>query len=343
MRGNEFPERLPAGYTFESVGPVRWVFPNTAEAAVQRLQQSQQAGWATITEQLGHPISPHLDIRVGVNPEQMQALAPPGARLPEYATGVAFPSEGLIFLTLTEPSSFLRPDMERVLAHEMSHVAMHRAVNGQVVPRWFSEGVAIHQAGERSLARIRTLWDGALRGDLVPLAELSGAFPARHDDVNLAYAQSADLVRRMLDGEGDRLRFERLIAKLRDGTPFAQAFHGAYGVTLDRFEQRWTAELRHRFGRWPSLLMGLTGVWAIAAGLLVVGYVRTRRRHHATLRRWAIEEAPLLNDELADTKPATPDPPPSTADRIMDAVAQRDRTDSNVPKVIHEGRSYTLH
>jgi hypothetical protein len=257
---------------------------------------------------------------------------------------VAFPSEGLIFLTLTEPSSFLRPNMERVLIHEMSHVALHRAVDGQPVPRWFTEGVAIHQAGEHSLARIRTLWDGTLRGDLVPLSRLSRAFPARHDEVNLAYAQSADLVRRMLDGEGDRVRFGRLIAKLREGTPFAQAFHGAYGVTLERFEQRWIGELRHRFGRWPSLLMGLTGVWALAAGLLVVGYVRTRRRHRATLRRWAIEEAPLLDEELAEASPPPPpEPPPSTADRIMDAVAQRDRGDSSVPKVIHEGRSYTLH
>ena len=62
-------------------------------------------------------------------------------------------------------------------AFELSHVALHRAVDGHPVPRWFTEGVSIHQAGERNIARIRTLWQGAVQRRLPQ--ELAGASASR--------------------------------------------------------------------------------------------------------------------------------------------------------------------
>jgi hypothetical protein len=245
---------------------------------------------------------------------------------------------------MTEPMSWLRSDVDRVLVHELTHVALHRAVGGHPLPRWFSEGVAIHQANEHSLARVRELWSGTLRGALFPLERLSAGFPARHGEVSLAYAQSADLVGYLLQVDRGRARFRELVAALRAGQPFEQAFLASYRMPLPLLEQQWRAQLAQRFGRWPSILSGLTVVWALAALLLVVGYVRVRRRQARTFKRWEIEEAPVVVvAEPAPSQAPSQPPPRSVADEVLDAWGDQQRKDSGIPTIVHEGRNYTLH
>jgi hypothetical protein len=324
-----------------------WIYPTSAEPEVDTLRRLQHDAWARISRELGVALSEQLDIRVALNPVDMQHLAPSGQRLPAYASGVAFPEAGTVMLSFSAPGSWLRPDMEQLLVHELSHVALHRAVAGREVPRWFAEGVAIHQAQEHSLARARVLWEGSLRGDLIPLRELSGRFPAGEAQVDLAYAQAADLVGHMLDGESDRARFVALIGAVRGGQPFEQAFTGAYGMSLEQLERRWRGELATRFGRLPSILSGLTALWGVAALLLIAGYIRVRRKHLRTLKRWAIDEAPLLTTELVHPQPAQPPAPPavprSVADDVLDSWNEQQHRDSGIPTVVHEGRSHTLH
>lgn len=332
--------RLPSGYVAETGAPVRWVYPTAATDEVDALKDLVPGAWAALGESLGAELAPELDVRVAVNFEQMQALAPRGARLPEYAAGVALSAQGVIFLSLTDPRSFRRPDVESVFVHELSHVALHRALAGNAVPRWFNEGVAIHHADEHSLARVRTLWDGTLRRRLLPLAELDRGFPRHHGEVDLAYAQSADIVRFLLEpaaGGG----FHRLIARLRAGAPFEAAVKDAYGRSLATLEREWHGALERRFGRWPSLLVGLSTLWALAALLLIVGYVRLRREHARTLARWAKEEAAV---EPVPVKAPAPEPPAQTpTEAVFDAFDARRRRDPEVPTVEHEGQNHTLH
>ncbi len=338
------PSTLPGGYALEREGAVRWVYPTSAESEVVELKQARQKAWQALGRELGQPLAPELDVRVALNPEQMQALAPKGQRLPGYASGVAFPEQGLILLTFAEPGTFLRPNMRDLLVHELSHVALSRAVDGHPVPRWFSEGVAMHQAGEHSLSRVRTLWEGTLRGDLIPMRELSQRFPSDRDQVDLAYAEAADLVGHMLEGRQGPERFAALIAGLRAGKPFEQVVSTAYHQPIEQLEQQWRTQLLQRFGRWPSILSGLTVMWVAGALLLVIGYVQVRRRQRITLKRWAIEEAPLLAIEVPPAAvPAPPPPVRSVADDVLDAWGDQRRRDSGVPTIVHEGRSYTLH
>ncbi|HEY2735998.1 MAG TPA: hypothetical protein VGI70_18500, partial [Polyangiales bacterium] len=182
------------GYATQTDGSVRWTYPLAAEDEVRTLRASHGATWRRIVSELGVSVPSHLDIRVAVAPEQMRALVPANTPLPGYADGIAFPEAGLVLLTLTEPDTFLRPDLQAVLTHELSHVALYRAIKGVPVPRWFSEGVAVQQAQESSFNRTRTLWEGTLRGGLLSLDSLAGTFPASRADIDLAYAESADFV-----------------------------------------------------------------------------------------------------------------------------------------------------
>jgi hypothetical protein len=336
---------LRPGYRSEREGAVKWTYPSAALAEIRDLQTDAREIWARLGTELGVYLEPELDIRVAVNPEQMAALAPAGRTVPPYASGVAFPPEGVVLLTLTAPESWVRPDMPKLLAHELSHVALHRALDGHSIPRWFAEGVAIHHSGEHSFARIRTLWAATLRGGLVGLRDLSERFPEQHGEVDVAYAESADLVGFMLEGQAGPHRFRALCAGLQSGVPFEGAFAAAYQMTLPELEQQWRTQLGQRFGRWPSILSGLTVVWALAALLLVFGYLQVRRKHRRTLERWALEEAPaaLPQPQAAVAAPPPPPLPRSVADAVLDAWGDQQRHEGGIPTIVHEGRSYTLH
>jgi hypothetical protein len=336
-------DQPPAGYAVETDGAVRWTFPLAAANEVRTLRASHARTWRRVVAELGVSLPGNLDIRVAVAPEQMRALVSPYTPLPGYADGIAFPEAGLILLTLTEPETFLRPDMQAVLTHELSHVALFRAVRGAALPRWFSEGVAVQQARESSFNRTRTLWEGTLRGGLLSLDALSNAFPVRHSDIDLAYAESADFVGFMMSGGDERARFRSLLRELAQGAAFPDAIQTAYHVPLGYMEREWRATLTQRFGRWPVLFMGLTSIWVLGAVLLVVGYARARSRHRSTLQRWAIEEAPV-----ATTAVSAPPPPAAPTGAVQSSLDdffdnRRTKLDPGVPTVVHDGRSHTLH
>jgi len=344
------PASLPADYASERDGATHWIFPRAARSEVGDLRAITHETWARFGRELGVYLAPELDIRVAVNPEHMRRLAPAQHQPPPYATAVAYPAEGLILVSLTEPQSFLRPAVSRVLVHELAHVALHRALLGKDIPRWLSEGYAIDRAGERSLERVRTLWDGALQGRLLSIRDLSREFPEGPQEVDLAYAQAADLVAYLRDRDADGARFRTLLDRIRQGAGFEPAVRTAYGMDLDMLDQQWRAAISARFGRWPTVLGGLTVIWALAALLLVVAYVRVRRRHQRTLQRWASEEAELDAPRAPAQPLAVPPPPPpqppfsrTPADDVLDAWGDQQRREPGVPTVVHDGRSYTLH
>jgi hypothetical protein len=350
------PDQMPPGYTVERIGAIRWTYPTSAETEAKELAREVDSSWSTLADRFGVRTAPDLDLRIALNPEQMQALAPPGRKLPSYASGVAFPAEGLILMSFSAPRSFERPNMRKLLVHELTHVALHRAVAGEGeaeasasrrVPRWLSEGVAVHEAGENTIDRIRVLWEGALAGRLIRIADLDHSFSSEHGTVDLAYAQSADIVAYILDGDGDAIRFRVLITQLRSGAEIEQAFSRAYGFSVLDLERAWRERVARRFGRWPSMLVGLSALWAFGAVLLFIGYIRVRRRQRRTLDRWAIEEEAVV----AAPAPAAPPPPPPVSnppsprgpDDVLDAWQEQKRRDGELPTVTHEGRSYTLH
>jgi hypothetical protein len=310
----------------------------------------QPTAWRRITEELGASIEPTLDIRVARNPEEMRALVGETTPLPGYADGIAFPESGLVLLTLTDPDTFLRPDLQTVLAHELSHVALHRAVHGASIPRWFSEGVAVQQSEEGSFGRTRTLWEGTLRGNLIAFDRLTKGFPTRREEVDLAYAQSADFVGHMLAGKDERSRFRSLLMRLRDGTAFPAAVEAAYYVPMTYMEREWRTDLQQRFGRWPMLYLGFTSLWVLAAMVLTVGYLRARARHRSTLERWEADERTMLASAALALQPANvveaPSAPPAGAvqSSLDDFFDNRHRSNEpGVPTIVHDGQSHTLH
>lgn len=334
----------PEGFVRERIRHVLWEYPEPARSVARDLQAEHRSAWPRVVAELGPVEDDSLVIRIGRNPDEMAALAPIGQPPPSYASGVAYPERGLVLLTLAAPETWERPNVESILVHELSHVALHRAVNGHAVPRWFTEGVAIHQAGEHDLDRIRTLWTGTVQGRLLPLERLSASFPSQPHRVNLAYAESADFVRWLRARQDGDARFRELVRRLGDGQSFETALQRTYSIRMQSLEIEWHDSLSERFQAWP-LLLGSGSLWVLAALLIVVAYVRRKRRDRAKLREWEDEERAALAAAavLARTVSAPAAEPTDERDRLYVLPPEPRYRDSGVPTVEHEGRSHTLH
>lgn len=260
-------------------------------------------------------------------------MAPIGHPPPDYATGVAYSGWGVILLTMSAPQTWEPPDLEVVLVHELSHVALYRAVLGNPMPRWFNEGVAIHQSEVRLLPRMESLLRAAAQRSMLRLSELDKHFPDHPHEVNIAYAQSADVVGFLRRTNNDERRFHRLVQSLRDGDTFDTALATAYGWTRVGLERQWRESLRTRYRILPALFAGST-IWVAAAILVVFAYRRRRRYHHLKLEQMAYREQ--LEAVAAVSEP--PPPPLSNPAPAADVVA-----DTSVPIVEHDGKSHTLH
>lgn len=316
------------GYATIREQHVEWVFPESHASKVTELRAVHRDAWTRVTKDLGVEIDPQLTIRVARNPREMQFLAPSGYAPPAYATGVAYPSQGLILLTLSAPETWEPPELELVLTHEISHIALYRAVQGRPLPLWFTEGLAVYQSNAFRVNRMRALLRGALLHEVLPLTHLSSGFPERPYDINIAYAQSADVVAFLRRDSADATRFGALIRALSRGTDFDEALSATYGWTLEGLERAWRDSLRKRY-RIAPLLFGASTIWSLMAVLLVFAWRRRRKDAAQKLRKMEAEEA------FADWQHKIVTEGADSASAVS--------VEHEIPRVEHDGESHTLH
>jgi hypothetical protein len=323
---------LPASYQVQHLGWWTVAYPAAVRERVQPLIEHADAWRAQLTADFGQDVLTRpIEVRIGRSWTEMSNLVPHELGVPTYAAGVTYGRLRVVLLSLTEPAGGDATDLETVFHHELSHVALDDATAGraQAFPRWFNEGLAIHESGEHPIDRMRVLWDATLFRQLLPLSELDHGFTDQKEQVNLAYAESADVVRFFLRGK-DHVRFISLLDRVRDGAPFDRALADAYGTDVRRLEYQWREECAKRNTFAPMLASG-SFIWVLAFGALVLGYRRRRRQTQETLARWEREEQ---REALARMPAAVEDETPfSDPARVL----------AGLPKVEHDGGWHTLH
>ncbi len=339
---------VPEGFLTEHLGSVEWSFPESAAGTARELQEGFPEQWDRISTELGGNLDDTMVIRIARDPEELAALAPTGHPPPEYAVGVAYPYRGLVLLTLSAPGTWERPHLDIILAHELSHIALRRATRGADLPRWFVEGVAIHQAEEHSIPRLQALWAATYHEQLIPLRQLDRSFPAHTHEVNLAYAQSADVVGFLTDrGFGGR-RFRRLMRRLRAGDDFQEALHRAFYMSLPQLEREWKADAEERFQSLP-VIFGGGGIWLLAVLISFIAWFRSRQRNRKKLAKWEKEEAALdritriLRAALSRERGPTDDQAHEPDLPVLVSDIPPEGREDGVPTVDVRGHDHTLH
>lgn len=209
------------------------------------------------------------------------------AGVPDWGVGCAFPRRGLI--VLKSPRIVDYPlQMEAVVVHEMAHVAAGRVLGRVDVPQWFDEGIAMAIAGEWRLEQSPSLASAAAAGRLIPLGALERGFPGGSEAAALAYAESFQAVRFLMERTGinEPGDLVRLIATEGD---FDRALLAIYGASRREFEEDLFGFFGRRF-RPGLILRDGRFLFSVATALFLVAVVVRTRRSRRRMREWEEEE-----------------------------------------------------
>lgn len=201
-------------------------------------QMSQRYGYA-----------PPEPIRIEVYPRHADFSVRTVGLVGIGALGVSFgPALAIDSPSARERGSF---NWASTLWHEIAH-SFHIGLSNGEVPRWFSEGLAVHEQriGNPTWGRhpgvgfIRSLAAGKLR----PVSELDRGFsnPRRPGEVADSYLQ-ASLVFEMLEERHGFSAILDMLLAYRDGASNEEAFEAALGVRLEDFDKEFEKYLTERF------------------------------------------------------------------------------------------------
>ena len=229
-----------------------------------------------------------IDIWVCDTQEEFQTSV--HAPIQDWAVGCAFPLSRRIVIQNPKHITLAKLQLVQVLRHEIAHVLFGQCTRKAVkeIPLWFIEGIAIYFAEEWVPSRHETLLKHIFSKSIIPLQELERSFPRTQAGADLAYAESQDTVRWLVEVKGRDVLFS-LIAELHAGSNFRTAFEAVVGWDLAAYDILWRESLTERY-QWASLFSNSYVLWGGFGGLALIGYLVcwTRRRRH--LNKLAQEE-----------------------------------------------------
>ena len=218
-----------------------------ADLLAPYMEAIAERAYAEMSRRYGY--APEEPIRVEVYPRHADFSVRTVGLVGIGALGVSFGPA----LAIDSPAARSRGDFNwaSTLWHEIAH-SFHIAVSDSEVPRWFSEGLAVHEqrkaradwGHQAGISFVRSLAVGGLR----PVSELDRGFssPRHPGEVGDSYYQSS-LVFELIE---ERHGFPAIVDMLhayRDGANNEQAFERALGVRLEDFDADFEDFLRERF------------------------------------------------------------------------------------------------
>ncbi len=209
---------------------------------------------ARAAQLLGVTESTPIDFFIYADQSAFSDALGPGAH--ENVAGEAHPEIRTMFGLIT-PDEIGTSEVSRVVEHELTHLVFDTATkNPYHEPlHWLNEGVAVYLS-EGYASLYRDAVQGAVAdGSIMPLAALTGDFPAAYDRFLLAYGESVSAVDFIIRKYG-RDALVRLIRSYAGGVTDDQAFQAALGLDTAAFDASWQASVGapspHQFGPQPA-------------------------------------------------------------------------------------------
>lgn len=159
----------------------------------------------------------------------------------EWTGGVAFTEYGVVLIGI-HPRQL---DWGlNAMTHEMTHLVIHQATDNPFgdLPRWLDEGIAVYNENQDELDQdFLPLFERAVADDeLMTLRTLSSPFPADPMLANLAYGQSGEVVRYIINKHGSEAMAE-LLQIFAEGALYDEALQQALGVDTDGLDNEFRA------------------------------------------------------------------------------------------------------
>jgi hypothetical protein len=229
-----------------------------------------------------------IDIWVCDTQQDFQASV--HAPIHDWAVGCAFPLSRRIVIQNPKHIALAKLQLVQVLRHEIAHVLFGQCTRKAVkeIPLWFVEGVAIYFADEWVPSRYGTLLKHIFSKSIIPLHELARGFPRTQTGADLAYSESQDALRWLVEIKGRNALFN-IIGKLHAGSNFNTAFEDVVGWNLATYDIRWRESLTERY-QWASIFSNSYIMWGGLGGLALLGYLVSWNRKRRHLNKLAQQE-----------------------------------------------------
>ena len=229
-----------------------------------------------------------IDIWICDTQKEFQASV--HAPIQDWAVGCAFPLSRRIVIQNPKHITLAKLQLAQVLRHEIAHVLFGQCTRKAVkeIPLWFIEGIAIYLADEWVPSRHETLLKHIFSKSILPLQTLTRNFPSSQTGATLAYAESQDALRWLVEVKGRDVLFT-LIAELHAGQNFETAFETVVGWDLANFDALWQGSLAERY-KWASLFSNSYFFWGGIGGLALLGYLVCRNRRQRHLNKLSQQE-----------------------------------------------------
>lgn len=269
-----------------SRGPRTVLFRSQDTAAAPRMLELAETAALAVASEMGERAGLPLTVVIASSDEEFRSVT--GGAIPDWGVGAADAERSLVVLKSPRIVSYPL-ETGTVVLHEVAHVFAGRALAGVDCPRWFDEGVAMAVAGEWRLAESAALAGAVLTGRAHTLKSLEDGFPEDAHGAALAYAESFQAVRFLmqeagLDAPGALVRE---VALQRD---FEAAVRRLSGRSADSFEAGFRSFLRRRFG-WGTLLTGTGAAFLAATCVFLAAALAKAARARRRLAELADEEA----------------------------------------------------
>ena len=215
-----------------------------------------------------------IKVKIASSEGEFLELQPYGAHI-DWAAGVAYAQLKLIILRV---DNRMLLTIDETFEHETSHILLLSAVKKRP-PRWFIEGLAIHQAGQNLVQRFEEVAAASISDAPFRLDQLEEHFPGGGKARGLAYAQSGLFVAFLVDRLGPA-KMQELVRALSYGMSVKDGLRKVAGLSLSGLEEEWAdslgnlAWLRAATSSW-TLWLFMTLLFLLA---VVVKYRRTARR-----------------------------------------------------------------
>lgn len=161
----------------------------------------------------------------------------------EWVVGQAYP-ELRIALASVPPGPESASTMRWLVPHELTHLLLYEAMGSDYgrLPPWLNEGLAVANEQVPDPDEELVLGRAFQSGQLLSLDALCYSFPQQDDQVRLAYAQSASVVRFIQENYGYSA-IRGLVEAYSEGFDCWGGVRQALGISLNSLESRWRESL----------------------------------------------------------------------------------------------------
>lgn len=277
----------PDGWRSLSTPHFELQYPPRLEPIARALHPQLENTLEELSEKLGVSISERIVVRLAGDKTSFRLLHPSAP--PDWAAATAMGENLITLRTDVIPGVVGISKLHQTFVHELAHILINRAFGRRRAPRWINEGIARLVAGEYSLEERALLGQAVLLGRLIPISELDAGFPIYSGRASLAYAQSRDFFRFLIDVYGSQA-IKAFLRDVRQGQSAEDALWNLTGLNLASLEEDWHENLNESY-IWLAALVGGSSLWSIAAGLSLLAWSKKRRQSRLRRAQWEIEEA----------------------------------------------------